>query len=79
MINNRVVITGIGVVAPNALGAVDFEVALKEGRSGIRFFEASQSLNFRCQIGGVPIITDDYKARYFDDYYQNKLENMALA
>ena len=78
MINNRVVITGIGVVAPNALGAVDFEVALKEGRSGIRFFEASQSLNFRCQIGGVPIITDDYKARYFDDYYQNKLENKAI-
>ena len=70
MINNRVVITGIGVVAPNALGAADFEVALKEGRSGISFFETSQSLNFRCQIAGKPLITEDYKARFFDDYYQ---------
>lgn len=78
MINNRVVITGIGVVAPNALGAPDFEVALKEGRSGIRFFEESQSLNFRCQIAARPLITDAYKARYFDDYYQNKLENKAI-
>ena len=78
MINNRVVITGIGVVAPNALGAADFEVALKEGRSGIRFFEESQSLNFRCQIAARPLITDAYKARYFDDYYQNKLENKAI-
>ena len=78
MINNRVVITGIGVVAPNALGAADFEVALKEGRSGIRFFEISQSLNFRCQIAGKPLITEDYKARFFDDYYQNKLDNNAI-
>ena len=78
MINNRVVITGIGVVAPNALGAADFEVALKEGRSGIRFFEESQSLNFRCQIAGKPLITEDYKARFFDDYYQNKLDNNAI-
>ena len=78
MINNRVVITGIGVVAPNALGTVDFEIALKEGRSGIRFFEASQSLNFRCQIAGKPPVTEKYKSQFFDDYYQNKLDNNAI-
>ncbi len=38
-INNferRVVVTGLGVVAPNGVGLVDFESALRAGRSGIR-------------------------------------------
>ena len=33
----RVVITGLGVVAPNGVGLEDFKSALKEGRSGIQF------------------------------------------
>ena len=34
---NRVVITGIGVVAPNGIGVPDFLNALQNGVSGIRF------------------------------------------
>ena len=33
----RVVVTGLGVVAPNGLGVVDFEAAVKSGTSGIHF------------------------------------------
>ncbi|MBW2649046.1 MAG: beta-ketoacyl-[acyl-carrier-protein] synthase family protein, partial [Deltaproteobacteria bacterium] len=51
---NRVVITGMGVVAPNGHGLNDFEQALREGRSGIRFFPRLKELKFSCQIGGMP-------------------------
>ena len=34
--STRVVITGMGVVAPNGNGVQDFELALRKGRSGIR-------------------------------------------
>lgn len=51
----RVVITGMGVVAPNAIGLPSFEEALRNGRSGIRFIPRLKELNFHCQIGGVPL------------------------
>jgi 3-oxoacyl-(acyl-carrier-protein) synthase len=34
---NRVVITGMGVVAPNAIGLANFNQALQDGVSGIKF------------------------------------------
>ena len=43
----RVVITGLGVVAPNAVGKEEFTIALKEGRSGIRFMEELESLHLQ--------------------------------
>ena len=33
------VITGLGVCAPNGIGLTEFENALAEGKSGIRFHE----------------------------------------
>ena len=78
MANHRVVITGIGVIAPNGLGRVEFENSLRSGRSGIEFFEKSKTLNFNCQIAGKPKITADYKQIYFDDYYQYKLKNKGI-
>ncbi len=38
---NRVVITGLGIIAPNAHGLEAFEKALKKGESGIRFISLS--------------------------------------
>ncbi len=61
----RVVVTGMGVAAPNAIGLEDFEVALKEGKSGIRFHQELADLNFRCQIGGKPEVSEEMLHEYF--------------
>lgn len=65
--SQRVVITGMGVVAPNGVGLSQFTKAQKEGTSGITFHQELKDLNFSCQIGGVPIITEDLKSKYFTD------------
>lgn len=51
---NRVVITGIGVVAPNGIGVPDFLNAIQNGISGIRFVPEFEELKFNCQVGGFP-------------------------
>lgn len=61
----RVVITGLGVVAPNAHGTDDFKTALYEGRSGIRHIEKLKELGFGCQVGGVPQNIDSIRLNYF--------------
>ncbi len=63
---NRVVVTGMGVVAPNAHGVQAFEAALRDGRSGIRFVPELEKLNFGCQVGGIPADFDNVRQQYFD-------------
>lgn len=63
----RVVITGLGVVAPNGVGIPDFTKALKNGTSGITFHQELKDLNFSCQIGGIPQVSDELKSKYFTD------------
>jgi len=43
---HRVVITGMGVLAPNAHGLTSFESALRAGRSGVRFRPELASMGF---------------------------------
>lgn len=52
--NKRVVITGLGVLAPNGHGTKEYINALKEGISGIRFIPQLQESQFACQVGGAP-------------------------
>jgi len=52
----RVVITGLGVVAPNGTGIDAFRTALKNGESGIRFQQQLQDLNLTCQVAGYPTV-----------------------
>jgi 3-oxoacyl-(acyl-carrier-protein) synthase len=52
--SQRVVVTGLGVVAPNANGVRDFEIALRKGRSGLRRNAAMQAAGFGCTVAGVP-------------------------
>ena len=61
----RVVVTGLGVVAPNGLGLGDFEQALREGRSGIRSIPKLVELGFGCTVAGVPQGVDEAAARTF--------------
>ena len=63
----RVVITGMGVVAPNGVGLTDFENAIKNGDSGIQFHQELKDLEFSCCIGGIPAISEDLKKQYFTD------------
>ncbi len=62
----RVVITGMGVVAPNGHGLAAFEKALREGVSGIRHIPELATMNFACQVGGVPQDFEAVRNRYFD-------------
>ncbi len=50
----RVVVTGLGVIAPNGNGLGEFELALRKGRSGIRAIEKLSELAFGCRVAGVP-------------------------
>ncbi len=50
----RVVVTGLGVVAPNARNTVEFTESLRGMRSGLRHLPVLQELGFACQVGGIP-------------------------
>lgn len=65
--NKRVVITGLGVAAPNGVGIDAFTYALKNGISGIRHDKQLEELKFSCQIAGQPQITDDIKSSYLSE------------
>ena len=57
----------MGVVAPNGVGVSQFMEALKNGTSGITFHQQLKDLNFSCQIGGIPNVTDELQSKYFTD------------
>jgi 3-oxoacyl-(acyl-carrier-protein) synthase len=61
----RVVVTGMGVIAPNGHGLEAYEKSLREGRSGIRFVPKLAELKFGCQVAGVPENYEEISARYF--------------
>ncbi|CAN5215580.1 beta-ketoacyl-[acyl-carrier-protein] synthase family protein [soil metagenome] len=63
--SRRVVITGMGVVSPNGVGLEEFEIAIRNGKSGISFFPRLEELNFSCQIGGKPQIPEEKLENYF--------------
>ncbi|HVO73645.1 MAG TPA: beta-ketoacyl synthase N-terminal-like domain-containing protein, partial [Ignavibacteriaceae bacterium] len=63
--SNRVVITGLGVVAPNGVGIPHFLDSIICGRSGIKFIKQLEELNFSCCIGGIPEVPEELKEKYF--------------
>jgi len=66
-VNRRVVVTGMGVVAPNGNGLEAYEAALRGGRSGIRSIPLLQELKFGCTVAGVPQDADALAETYFDE------------
>ncbi len=66
MNKRRVVITGLGVVAPNGTNVSKFENAIRHGVSGIRYVEKLNELNFSCQISGYPVYNNNYLNNYFN-------------
>ncbi|MDH3519653.1 MAG: beta-ketoacyl-[acyl-carrier-protein] synthase family protein [Myxococcales bacterium] len=65
--STRVVITGMGVVAPNANNVHDFELALRKGTSGIRANECMAEAGFASRVAGVPQGVDEIAASLFDE------------
>lgn len=65
--NRRVVITGLGVVAPNGIGLEAFESALRSGVSGIRNIALLEELKFGCTVAGVPRGADAIATEMFDE------------
>lgn len=63
----RVVITGLGVVAPNAKNVPDFLGALRETRSGLRHIAILKELGFGCQVGGIPQGIKDVATEKFSE------------
>jgi len=61
----RVVITGLGVCAPNGVGLADFTQSLLDGKSGIRHQPVLEKLGFGCQVAGAPLVKD----RLIDNYF----------
>ena len=52
MNKRRIVITGLGVIAPNGIGKEQFWKALKEGKSGIKPIKRFDTSNFKCKSAG---------------------------
>ncbi|NRA00038.1 MAG: beta-ketoacyl-[acyl-carrier-protein] synthase family protein, partial [Myxococcales bacterium] len=52
--SRRVVITGLGVVAPNGNDVQAFELALRKGKSGLRANPLMEELKFGCRVAAVP-------------------------
>ena len=76
--NNRVVVTGLGVVSPNAIGVPAFMSAIQEGKSGIRFREDMKELGLACQIAGEPEWDDKYIQPYVTEAVMKTLKNSGI-
>ncbi len=62
--NKRVVITGMGVIAPNGIGKEAFWEALRTGKSGIKKITSFNASGFPCQIAGE--INEDLPLDFLD-------------
>jgi len=59
----RIVISGLGVIAPNGIGKEQFWDALREGRSGIKPVRRFSTSGFKCHLAGE--IDGEFNPAYF--------------
>jgi 3-oxoacyl-[acyl-carrier-protein] synthase-1 len=76
--SKRVVVTGMGVCAPNAIGLDNFSNALKNKISGIKEIEELKRLGFACTLGGIPPVTDEIKRKYLPELTLKFLTSSAV-
>ncbi len=77
-LNNRVVITGLGVVSPNGTGINDFLAAIRNGKSGVKHDQALKEFNFQCQISAKPEYDNTKLKEALPAGLYIKLENNAM-
>jgi 3-oxoacyl-(acyl-carrier-protein) synthase len=75
---NRVVVTGMGVAAPNGVGIAAFRAAIRSGTSGIRYDEQLAALQFSCQIAGCPELPPELVSQYFTDLELRNLNSTGI-
>ncbi len=78
MSSSRVVITGLGVCAPNGIGLEEFTASMQKGISGIRYVPQLKELNFSCQIAGKPIVNDAVLNKYFNSLELKGLQSTGI-
>jgi 3-oxoacyl-[acyl-carrier-protein] synthase II len=61
----KIVITGVGVLAPNGIGKKEYWRALRGGRSGIKQITRFDTSEFECNLAGE---IKDFKPTYFLGY-----------
>jgi 3-oxoacyl-[acyl-carrier-protein] synthase II len=66
---HRVVVTGVGVVAPNGIGRRQFSEAIFEGRSGVSFVESFDTSGLAIKIAGE--VKNFSVLPYLGDYRKN--------
>lgn len=76
--NNRVVITGLGVVSPNGTGVDAFHSAIRKGESGVGHDDALKNLNFQCQVSAKPNYDEKKLKEILPAGLFIKLENEAM-
>jgi 3-oxoacyl-(acyl-carrier-protein) synthase len=74
----RVVITGLGICAPNGIGISEFWENTKQGVSGIRFIPQLKALNFTCQIAAEPQLTQEHIDSKFSKLEQRGLKSTGI-
>lgn len=80
MEQRRVVVTGIGTVAPGAKNTAEFLENLKAGRSGIKSAPEQEEYGFECQVAGKAesgIDLDDPVLRYHEVHLGNEFIQLA--
>jgi len=65
--HKRVVVTGMGVVAPNGIGLPAFLQALQNSTSGIKLIPQYRELNFSCHVAGLPDFKWEKLANYLSE------------
>lgn len=70
----RVVVTGIGVVAPNGVGVPAFAKAMSNGTSGIKHDEELERLKFSSTVSGKPPLTQDVINQNFTELQLRKFD-----
>ncbi|QPH41948.1 beta-ketoacyl-[acyl-carrier-protein] synthase family protein [Pedobacter endophyticus] len=75
---NRVVITGLGVCAPNGTTVSDFTHAIKHGISGVRHQPELERLGFSCKIAAAPEIDENRVQQYFTPLEMKSLDSPGI-
>ena len=73
--SRRVVITGIGIIAPNGIGKEKFWDSLKSGRSGIKTISSFDASTYPCHIAGE--VTDFDPIDYIPPQTAKRIDRFA--